>query len=867
MPNYLQKTFIIGAGITLLIVISVALATAQGPTGVMPDEFARALPHTKPLSAHEVAPGVVLLQFQDDNTVVAAADLLATLAPEIGELQPVSAMPNGYVVKVPAGEETAIAARLAASPLVQMAEPDYIYHSMEEPNDPLYSRYQWNLRHIGADVAWQQTTGGSSVTVAILDTGVDLTHPDLIQNLIPGYDFVNNDTDPGDDEGHGTHVASIVAAASNNGLGIAGISWQTKLMPVKVLDNRGRGNSLGIAQGIMWATDHGADVINLSLGSAQYSETINTAVQYANQNGVLVVAAAGNYYDAGNPIVYPAALNNVLAVAAVNDVDAHASYSSSGNYVDLAAPGGDVVNELDPEIRHWIPGAYLRARGLSYAGLVGTSQAAPHVAGIAALLLTLEPSLSAEQLFSLITSSAVDVQASGWDEFSGYGRLDAAGAIQALLTSTATATPLPTPTATPTVENTATPTATATATPDLIVHSNEETRINSSILDSQSDAAVVSDDNGNLSVIWHDGRSGEEHLYSAHLGRSSPNWGPNFSVTGNVQSAGSQTLSPAAIVLDQELNLHAVWLGQNEAGEGTLYHSVKYANTGSWSHVATLNVGTSPNVNSAPAFTVAADGTLAAAWTTTQLNINGQPIQKIWWSRRLAHVSEWSAPALLHNDEHADQREVALTGDETALYAAWAYYINGTASLKVAALAPGSVNWSTPSTVMPLNPIVQEHELDLAVTSNGTLIIAWIDQWEAIEGNDLFVISRHPSQGVWSTPVRLTDGVATAQQQQPRLAIGETGVALVWHDNRHDAGDIFVAWSGGDPTEWTRGQKVNQDRNATLQDGADVALDPFGNTTIVWNDSRTGAAGPEIYVRFISFQNRFQLYLSQIEAP
>ncbi|MBI1296511.1 S8 family serine peptidase [bacterium] len=867
MPNYLQKPFFSSIGILLLIMVSVALATAQGPNNTMVDEFVGILPHTKPLPAHEVAPGVVLLQLHNDSTVVAAADLLATLAPEINQFNPLPAIPHGYRVDVPIGEETAIAARLVASPLVQMAEPDYIYHSMKEPNDPLYSRYQWNLRHIGVDVAWSYTTGGSDVTVAILDTGVDLTHPDLLQNLVPGYDFVNNDANPGDDEGHGTHVASIVAAGGDNGMGIAGISWQTKIMPVKVLDNRGRGSASGIAQGIVWATDHGADVINLSLGSAQYSETVNAAVQYATQMGVLVVAAAGNYYDAGNPIVYPAALNNVLAVAAVNDVDGHASYSSSGNFVDLAAPGGDVVNELDPEIRHWIPGAYLRARGLAYAGLVGTSQAAPHVAGIAALLLTVEPSLTVEQLVSLITGSAVDVHAPGWDEYSGYGRIDAARALHSLLASTATATPVPTATATPTPENTATPTPTPTATPVLILHANEETRINSSIIDSQSDAAVVADGDGNLSVIWHDGRGGKEHLYSAHLERTSKNWGPNFSVTGNAQSAGSQSLSPPTIVLDKELNLHAVWIERSEAGDGILYHSVKYAATTTWAHIATLNAGTNPNVNGAPAFTISADGTLAAAWTTTQVNSIGQATETIWWSRRPAHVSQWSAPALLHNDEHAIQREVALTEDGSTLYAAWAYYSNGTASLKAATLAQEAANWSGASTVMPLNPIVQEHELDLAVTSNGTILIAWVDQWEAANGNDLFLIHRHPSQGVWSVPVQLTDGAAAAQQQQPRLATSDMGVALVWHDNRHDAGDIFVAWSGDDLTEWTRGKKVNQDKNSTLQEDADAALDPFGNTTVVWNDSRTGDAGPEIYVRFISANNRFQLYLSQIESP
>jgi subtilisin family serine protease len=278
-----------------------------------------------------------------------------------------------------------------------------------------------------------------------VDTGVDLTHPDLVNKIVPGYDMHNNDADPSDDEGHGTHVASIAAASSNNGQGIAGMSWGARIMPIKVLGADGSGRSSNVASGIIWATDNGARVINLSLGGANYSTAVQNAVNYAHNRGVLVVAAAGNHYKKGNPTTYPAAYANVLAVAATNDRDGHASYSSSGSYVDVAAPGGDPSGSSDSNSRSWIPGAYWRGSGVSYAWLSGTSQAAPHAAGLAALLLSLNPNLTPGQLQQIITSTAVDVQAPGWDEFSGHGRID----VKAALNAAASIAAAPPPTATP----------------------------------------------------------------------------------------------------------------------------------------------------------------------------------------------------------------------------------------------------------------------------------------------------------------------------------------------------------------------------------------------------------------------------------
>ena len=277
---------------------------------------------------------------------------------------------------------------------------------------------QYDMSIINADAAWGLCSiNASGVTIAIIDTGVDLTHSDLQANLVAGYDFVDNDAVPDDGAGHGTNVAGIAAAALN-GTGVAGVAPTAKIMPVRVLDNTGSGYVSDIADGITYAADRAA-VLNLSLGGAASSTTLQNAINYAaNAKGRLVVAAAGNcgsnYNNPGcnytqyQPI-YPAAYPNVMAVAATTSSDTRASFSNVGTYVDIAAPGVGIYN------------AYY---GDSYAYESGTSQAAPHVSGLAALVWAKNPSYTAAQVWSRITSTAVDLGAAGVDTSFGAGRID-----------------------------------------------------------------------------------------------------------------------------------------------------------------------------------------------------------------------------------------------------------------------------------------------------------------------------------------------------------------------------------------------------------------------------------------------------------
>ncbi|MEU4241235.1 S8 family serine peptidase [Actinoplanes sp. NPDC026619] len=295
--------------------------------------------------------------------------------------------------------------------------------------DPLRS-YQWDLDTIRAPQAWERSTGAGAI-VAVLDSGVNVGHPDLAAQVLPGADMTTGTEGPAHDVfGHGTHVAGTIAAATGNGTGIAGIAPDVKILPVQVLNDNGSGQMSVAAQGVVWATDHGADVINLSISGASSEQSMTAAIAYARSRGTVVVASAGNDRQKGNPASYPAAEPGVIAVAATDQSDNVASFSTAGGYVDIAAPGNAILS------------TYIQGSG--YARMNGTSMAAPHVAAAAALLRSADPALTPDQIEQTLESSAVDLGAAGRDDDYGYGRLDIATALAAL----------PTPAASPAAEPT-----------------------------------------------------------------------------------------------------------------------------------------------------------------------------------------------------------------------------------------------------------------------------------------------------------------------------------------------------------------------------------------------------------------------------
>jgi thermitase len=347
----------------------------------------------------------------------------ADVVSEIAELGIIHIRAHGFSVQKLVGE-------IDPLPGVVYVEPNYRTRLLETiPNDPGWSN-QYGLVNIRAPYGWDLVTGSATVTIAVLDTGVDLSHPDLSAKITSGFDFVENDTDPQDDNGHGTHVAGIAAATTNNSTGVAGVSWGAQVMPIKILNRYGNGSYSDLAAGVIWAADHGAHVINMSLGGGSSSSILEDAVNYAYARGVVQVAAAGN--TGSGYILYPARYTHVIAVGATDANDNRASFSNYGAELDLVAPGVSIYST------RW---------GSSYGYRSGTSMSTPFVSGLAAILAGLSRPYSPDLIAYEMESTALDLGASGWDTFYGHGLIQ----MDAVLTETLpTATPTTAPTATPT---------------------------------------------------------------------------------------------------------------------------------------------------------------------------------------------------------------------------------------------------------------------------------------------------------------------------------------------------------------------------------------------------------------------------------
>ena len=349
---------------------------------------------------------VALVTLQPNASLGAGEALIGTIGGRIVErLKPLPI----YRVTLPADNAQAgLEALRAAGATIKAAEVEGEQVAQVVPNDPLYRMFQWNLRRIGLEQAWDLRPSASDVVVAVLDTGVDLSHPDLKPNLVTdlGYDFLDDAPSPQDDESHGTAVAGIIGAVGNNREGVSGIAWHVKLLPIKALNSQGRGPDSAMVKAILYAADNGARIINISSTGTRYSAALETAVQYAQDKGALVVAAAGNTGNTDNAVNYPAGFDGVVAVAAIDDHDQLAAFSQRQQYVALAAPGVDVPSTA------WA-GA---GRGL-YASQSGTSIAAPHVSGAAAILWALRPDLAAGDIVNALEANADKVASSN----PGYG--------------------------------------------------------------------------------------------------------------------------------------------------------------------------------------------------------------------------------------------------------------------------------------------------------------------------------------------------------------------------------------------------------------------------------------------------------------
>ncbi len=363
----------------------------------------------------EVVPGEVVVKFRDP----ARASELATargLAVAAAAGAPATGMPS--VVSTAGRAVDAVLADLRADPAVEYAEPSYRVQLVAavSVNDPLtagqYSLDQMRVRH-----AWAVEKGGSGV-VAVLDTGVMASHPDLSGRVLAGYDFVNDDTNAADDNGHGTWVAGIIAAKPNDGYGIAGITWSDKILPIKIMTREGTGSTSDLINGIRWAADHGATVINMSVGGFPYSQGVQDAVNYAWNKGVVLVGAAGN--NNRDEKFYPASMTNVVSVSATQVNDEFSHWSSYGAAVDVSAPGSSVQTTNCTVCTY----ADHDSWG-SHTYISGTSFATPNVAGVVALIRARNPSWTPQQVVDRLINTVDDRGYAGWDKRYGRGRVNA----------------------------------------------------------------------------------------------------------------------------------------------------------------------------------------------------------------------------------------------------------------------------------------------------------------------------------------------------------------------------------------------------------------------------------------------------------
>jgi thermitase len=313
------------------------------------------------------------------------------------------ALPGAVAVDVPADRVADATRKLAADPDVAYVEPDHVAHAAAlTPNDPGY-KSQWGAVQTRVNQAWSSVRGANRVVIAVVDTGVTAT-PDLAGRVLQGHDFVNNDDDPRDDSGHGTMAAEVIGADGYNGTGIAGVCWACRILPVKVLGKDGSGSYTDIAEGIRYAADHGATIINLSLSGIDDSQLLRDAVTYATGKGALVLAAAGN--DGSSVAHYPAAIPAVVAVGGETSTGTRYSWSNYGSWVDVTAPGCNPSQALNGAIEQYC----------------GTSSATPFTAGVAGLLASTDPAPSAATIRAALVASRVGA----------VGRVDALNALARL---------------------------------------------------------------------------------------------------------------------------------------------------------------------------------------------------------------------------------------------------------------------------------------------------------------------------------------------------------------------------------------------------------------------------------------------------
>ncbi|GAA2018438.1 hypothetical protein GCM10009740_02830 [Terrabacter terrae] len=415
-PLAAALTLALVAPVTALIA-SPAASAAPAPSTTGKRIAARHLPRPTREKAHTRAhePHTVLVKFRTSAPKAGRDHAVTSHGGRVAQALP----GTGFVKVTTSGRAEDLARRLKADPTVAEVSLDYVRKASATPNDPAFP-YQHYLDTVRVPTAWDRSKGSVSQVVAVIDTGVNGKHPDLAGRTVAGWNAITNvgiaAGAASDDNGHGSMVSGIIAAGTNNGEGIAGVAWNAKVMPVKVLDQTGSGADSDIVEGIHWAVSHGARILNLSLGGDGDSPALHDAVKDAVAKGAVVVVAAGNSGD--DVPEYPAAYPEAVAVSATDSNGVLTDFSSYGSWVDVAAPGYGIVSTGIPD-----------SSGNDYFYGDGTSFSAPIVSGVAALVRTQSPTLTPAQVLSRLKSTARDAGPRGLDPYYGAGVVDATNAL------------------------------------------------------------------------------------------------------------------------------------------------------------------------------------------------------------------------------------------------------------------------------------------------------------------------------------------------------------------------------------------------------------------------------------------------------